>query len=111
MRLINRITISIVIFLGIILWGGFAYNQIEDWRYLDSVYFTVITVTTIGYGDFSPQTDLGKLFTIGFSFLGIAMAFYFFSLLGRFMFRKHLREKLKDAGRIKRRRGIKRVRR
>lgn len=36
------------------------YTRFEEMRWLDALYFSVITLTTIGYGDFSPQTDIGK---------------------------------------------------
>ena len=42
--------------------GTVVYHYIEGWSWLGSLYFSVITLTTIGYGDFSPQTDLGKIF-------------------------------------------------
>lgn len=44
--------------------GTVIYHFVEGWSWLDSLYFSVITLTTIGYGDFSPQTDLGKIFTL-----------------------------------------------
>jgi hypothetical protein len=46
---------------------------VEGWNLLDSLYFCVITLTTIGYGDFSPKTDPGKLFTIMYAFTGIGL--------------------------------------
>ena len=49
------------------------YHYVEGWRWLDAVYFSVITLATVGYGDFSPQTDLGKLFTIFYVFSGIGL--------------------------------------
>lgn len=49
-----------------ILSGTLFYVRYEDLRWLDSLYFSVITLTTIGYGDFVPSTDLGKVFTIGY---------------------------------------------
>ena len=81
--------VSILIFLVVMGLGSFGYQRLEGWDYLDSIYFVVVTVTTIGYGDLVPQTDMGKIFTIFFSFLGIASAFYFVSLLGRYIFEKH----------------------
>lgn len=109
MTLLKRLTILILIFLAAIFLGAYVYHYVEGWRYLDSVYFTVITVTTIGYGDFSPQSDVGKIFTMFFSFFGIGMAFYFFSLIGRYMFSKHLRDKMKMNGRLKHNKGFRRV--
>ncbi len=61
--------------------GGFFYHQVEGWSWLDSYYFTIITLTTVGYGDFSPQTDLGKLFTMLYVILGIGIISTFILLL------------------------------
>ncbi len=110
MKLWNRMLIPIIILVAIIFLGAYAYQQVENWRYLDSVYFMVVTVTTIGYGDIVPKTDIGKIFTMIFPFIGIAMAFYFLSLIGKFFFKKQLREKLHEQGRIKNKRGIRRIR-
>ena len=76
--------------------GAFFYSYAEGWNYLDSLYFTVVTVTTIGYGDFAPQTNIGKIFTMFFPFIGIAMAFYFFSIVGKYIYKKTFESKLKE---------------
>ena len=57
----------------IIAVGTFFYHYIEGWSWIDAAYFSVITLTTIGYGDFSPTTDLGKLFTIGYIVVGVGV--------------------------------------
>ena len=49
------------------------YWYVEGWSGLDSIYFSVITLATVGYGDFSPQTSLGKIFTIGYVFCGLGV--------------------------------------
>ncbi|MGB0274342.1 MAG: potassium channel family protein [Flavobacteriaceae bacterium] len=61
--------------------GTVAYRLIEGWSWLDSLYFSVITLTTIGYGDFSPQTDLGKLFTMEYIIVGVALILGFVNTL------------------------------
>jgi voltage-gated potassium channel len=90
----EEIIIPVVILVLMIFAGGFIYSNIEGWRFFDSVYYTVVTITTIGYGDFVPQTDLGKFFTMMFVFLGIAMAFYLFSIIGRYIFEKQIKKEL-----------------
>lgn len=61
--------------------GTVAYRFIEGWSWLDSLYFSVITLTTIGYGDFSPQTNLGKLFTMAYIIIGVALILGFINTL------------------------------
>jgi len=61
----------------IIAFGSVAFHYLEGWNWIDSVYFSVITLTTIGYGDFSPQTDGGKIFAIFYIFIGIGIILSF----------------------------------
>jgi hypothetical protein len=63
--------------------GAFFYHFVEGWNMLDSLYFCAITLATIGYGDFSPKTDLGKLFTIGYAFAGLSVFAAFIQITGR----------------------------
>ena len=68
--------------LGILALGTWFYAKVEGWRLLDALYFTITTLTTVGYGDFSPKTDAGKIFTIFYIFVGIGLLSGFIILLG-----------------------------
>ena len=68
--------IILLIFLG----GSTFYYYTEKWRFLDSMYFAAATMTTVGYGDFSPHTDAGKLFTIFYLFTSVGIVIYGLSL-------------------------------
>ena len=57
----------------ILLIGTLSYHYIEGWSYVDSLDFAMVTLTTIGYGDFTPQTDTGKIFTVFYIIAGIGM--------------------------------------
>lgn len=71
----------ILITLLLIGFGSTAYHYLEGWSWIDSVYFSVVTLTTVGYGDLTPQTDGGKLFTIVYIILGIGMILGFINAL------------------------------
>jgi hypothetical protein len=57
----------------LILIATIFYWMVEGWSLLDSAYFAVVTIATVGYGDFAPKTALGKVFTIGYIFAGIGI--------------------------------------
>ena len=58
---------------SILSFGTVFYTIVEDWSVLDSLYFSVVTLTTIGYGDFAPKTALGKVVTIFYIFAGLGI--------------------------------------
>jgi voltage-gated potassium channel len=61
--------------------GSVVYHLVEGWSWLDSIYFSVITLTTIGYGDYSPQTDEGKIFTIFYIVIGLGIILSFINTI------------------------------
>ena len=58
---------------ALILFATGFYRLVEGWSLLDSLYFSVVTIASVGYGDFAPQTVLGKIFTISYIFAGIGL--------------------------------------
>jgi hypothetical protein len=53
--------------------GTLVYHWLEGWNYLDALYFCVISLATIGYGDFTPTTQIGRAFTIVYVINGIVI--------------------------------------
>ena len=64
--------LSVITFV-LLLSGSMFYSSVEKWNLLDSLYFCAMTMTTIGYGDLTPTSDLSKIFTIMYSFLSIGV--------------------------------------
>jgi len=61
--------------------GTVFYHFVEGWSWITSLYFCSITLTTIGYGDFTPTTDEARLFTIGYVLVGIGIVATFITAL------------------------------
>ena len=60
----------LAVFLGTV-YGSLGYELIEGWSFIDSVYMTVITMASVGYGETHPLSPTGRLFTI--SLIGYGM--------------------------------------
>jgi voltage-gated potassium channel len=61
--------------------GTAFYSLVEGLRFVDALYFSVVTLTTVGYGDFAPETDAGKLFTAVYVLIGIGILLTFVTTL------------------------------
>ena len=66
-----RLLLAAAIFtLGL---GTIVYHLVEKLSWLNAYYFSVVTLTTVGYGDITPKTDFGKLFTTFYIFIGVGI--------------------------------------
>lgn len=95
--------------------GTFAYHQLEGWSYIDSFYFTGVTLTTIGYGDLAPTTDSSKIFTVFFAIAGIGILLVTLTFLGQYFLQreKEFKEKYKTTFRnniVKHKTAVKKLR-
>jgi Ion channel len=76
----QKLEVEIAIVIMILIIGMVFYHFVEGWRYLDAIYFCSTTLAAVGYGDFLPRTDAGKIFTIFYQFIGIPFFVYTTSL-------------------------------
>jgi len=70
--------------ITIVIFGAILYHWLEGWSWIDSFYFVVITLTTIGYGDITPTTSLTKLITIFYGINGVVVLLTFFDIIRRY---------------------------
>ena len=77
-----------------LLLGTVVYRAFEDWSWIDSAYFSVVTLTTVGFGDLHPTMDGSKVFTIFYIVGGV-------SLIGLFLneLLKGVAKRMADRGR------------
>jgi len=56
--------------------GTFFYHFVEGWSYVDSFYFSAISLSTRGYGELHPSYAISKIFTVFYLFVGVALILY-----------------------------------
>ena len=82
--MLDRTTRRIFVYtVFMILVGAVIYHYLEGWDWPDSFYFVVITLTTIGYGDFTPTKDITKLITIFYALNGVILLLTMFDVVRR----------------------------
>jgi voltage-gated potassium channel len=69
--------------LSILAVGTVVYMLLEGWSFVDALYFCVVTLATVGFGDLHPTTDVGKLFTVLYILSGIGIIVSFASELAK----------------------------
>lgn len=77
----TKIAIAASSVLFLIVLSTVVFHYYENWNWLDSFYFTSMTITTIGYGDHVPTTPFTKLFTVFLAFSGVGLVFYTITML------------------------------
>jgi voltage-gated potassium channel len=73
-------SLALLTVLAIVSGTGF-YSIFEGFRFVDALYFSVVTLTTVGYGDLAPETDTGKLFTAVYVLVGVGILLAFVTAL------------------------------
>lgn len=62
-RVANSPRLLLLVFVFVMTLASVLYGAFEDAGFLDSLYWAIVTATTLGYGDFSPHTTAGKVLT------------------------------------------------
>lgn len=87
MRQFRALTL-ITSLLTVIAAGTVFFRYIEGWTWLDSYFFTVITVSTVGYGSLVPETGVGKIGTTILIFIGLGIFAVAIQQFGHYSMRK-----------------------
>ncbi len=77
----KKLRIAVIALISIFIIGTLGFYLIEGWSLTESLYTTVITLSTVGYGDFYPQTAAGRLFTVILVIFGVGTMLYTIGLL------------------------------
>lgn len=74
--------------IGLIGGGTVLFHWLEEWTWVESFYFTVATLSTVGYGDIAPTSDKTRLIAAIFIIFGVAIAVTALSVIGETYFRR-----------------------
>ncbi|MBN1355206.1 potassium channel protein [bacterium] len=102
----KQLWLSVVIMVAISIVGTTGYSIIEGWSVLESFYMTVITLTTIGFGEVHDLSVHGRIFTIFLVIVGMSVVVYAAQSLTRLIVEGQI---LKLFGRRKMEREVKRM--
>lgn len=75
--------------------GTMFYSLVENWSVIDSIYFCIMTISTIGYGDFAPTRDVSKIFTIFMALGGIGIFVALATKVAQGLTRRRIKRKKK----------------
>ena len=82
---IRKIGKGFGILLLVLAFGTTGYMVIEKWSFLDALYMTVITITTVGYREMGPMSPAGMVFTIVVVFSGMGLIIYILGAIAQAM--------------------------
>ena len=91
MKSIRHLQLCILLLFLVILIGVTGYMTIEHWGFLDALYMTVTTFTTVGYNEVHEVSDLGRMFTIFFIIIGVMYFLYIAGTIVQFMVEGQIR--------------------
>jgi len=92
--LTNKLKIALLILFTVFIVGTIGFHSIEKWSFIDSFYVTITTLSTVGYGDFTPRTAEGKFFTVFIIIFGVGTMFYSLVLMAETFIEARLRSLL-----------------
>lgn len=94
----RRLIVVIGVVLAVLALGSGGYVLLEGWSFLDALFMTVITLTTVGYAEVRPLSPAGRVFTIVLIFLGVSTVAYGLSSIGEYLLTSGVIERLRKRG-------------
>ena len=87
----RHLIFSIVITILILAAGTVGYMAIEGWQFIDALYMTVITISTVGFKEVNQVEAGGRIFTIFLVFIGVGFTLYVAAAVVQFMVEGRIR--------------------
>ena len=92
----SKINIAIILLIAVLIIGVFGYKIMTDYSWIDSLYMTVITITTVGFGEVKPLDPETKIFTIFLILTSVVIVGYAIKVITEYILTKNDLEELKQ---------------
>ena len=91
----TKIYVALTLLVFVLLIGVFGFRIISGYSWVDAVYMTVITITTVGFGEVHPLDDSSKIFTVFLILSSVVIVGYALSIITEYILSKNNIEDLK----------------
>lgn len=92
----RNIAVALSLVLLLVSIGVAFYTYFERWSFIDALYFSVVTLATVGYGDLHPTHDVSQIFTMLYILFGVGLVLFVFSTISNHIMELHDRKKFED---------------
>lgn len=92
----DRVRGLLVFAFSMIALATVTFWLIEDWSLLDAAFFSVVTISTVGYGELVPQTVIGKLFAMFYILVGLGVFVAAASAVAEALMRRREQDRERD---------------
>jgi voltage-gated potassium channel len=92
----TRVAIAVTLVGAVMIIGAVGYVVIEGWPLLDALYMTIITFTTVGFGEVHPLSRAGRSFTLVFLGLSVATVGYSITTVISFLFEGQFADTMRE---------------
>ncbi|WP_299364633.1 TrkA family potassium uptake protein [Winogradskyella sp.] len=92
----SKIYTALLLLLLVLFIGVFGFRFISDYTWIDAVYMTVITITTVGFEEVNPLDDTAKIFTVFLILSSVVIVGYAISIITEYILSKNNIEDIKQ---------------
>ena len=90
----RRAKLALGILIALTLFGTLGFMLVERLGFVDALYMAIITLSTVGFQEVAPSSEAGRIYTIGFIFVGVGTALYAVMNIAEYLIEGRLREAL-----------------
>ena len=87
----RRVFFIFLFLIALITFGTLGYMVVDGWGFLDAIYMTIISITTVGYGEVRPLSPAGRIFTMVLITMGVGLFFYAITALAEATLEGHIK--------------------